>query len=452
MPLPQRERPAGGVTAATVVDVATVALERAPEGDAEALVIANDEQLTRFAANRIHQNVAERSLRLHARVASADRMGVAEAAGSDPEQLAQTVMRAAEDARRVSPATEVPPLPEPDGGLDGPVAFNAATAATTPEERADMVGEIVSRASAHGLRAYGFVSTASRETAIANSRGVRRRAVSTQASGVVVVMGDAGSGYASRHTADIGRLDVAAMADEAVDTCLRNQNAEPLEPGTYEVVLSPYAVVDMLEHLGWVGVSALAVQEHRSFMKIGERLMSEDVTIRDDCRDVALFPYPFDYEGVSTEPLDIIREGVCTGVLYDTPTAVRDGVRSTGHSLAQPNTWGPWAGHLVMLPGMDTLAGLIGQVKRGLYVTRFWYVRDVDPLRTIITGMTREGTFLIERGTLGRPVADLRFTQSIVDALSDVRGISRERRVELGERESGVLAPWVHLGGFTFTS
>ena len=440
------------MTADGVADIAGVALAHAPEGDAEALVIAADEQLTRFASNRIHQNVAERSLRLHARVVSPDRMGVAEATGSDPDQLAANVMRAAADARRVSPPTEVPPLPEPDGGLDGPVAFSAATAEATPELRADMVGEIVARASAHGLRAYGFVSTASRETAVANTRGVRRKAVSSQASSIVVMMGEAGSGYASRHTADVGRLDVAAMADEAVDTCLRNQNATPLEPGTYEVVLSPYAVVDLLEHLGWVGLSALAVQEHRSFMKLGERLMSEDVTIRDDCRDTALFPYPFDDEGVSTEPLDVIRDGVCTAVLYDTPTAVRDGVQSTGHSLVQPNTFGPWGSHLEMLPGMDRVEDLIGQVGRGLYVTRFWYVRDVDPLRTIITGMTREGTFLIEGGALGRPVADLRFTQSIVGALSDVRGISRERRVELGEGESGVLAPWVHLGAFTFTS
>ena len=435
-----------------VADIARVALERAPEGDAEAVVIGADEQLTRFAENRIHQNVAERSLRLHSRVVSSDRMGVAEAAGSDPEKLADRVMRAAEAARRVSPPTEVPPLPEPDGGLDGPVAFNATTAAATPELRADMVGEIASRAAAHGLRAYGFVSTASRETAVANTRGVSRKAVSTQASSVVVVMGDAGSGYASRHGADVGRLDVAAMADEAVDTCLRNQNPTPLDTGAYEVVLSPYAVVDMLEHLGWVGLSALAVHEHRSFMKLGERLMSEDVTIRDDCRDVALFPYPFDYEGVSTEPLDIIREGVCTSVLYDTPTAARDGVQSTGHSLAQPNTFGPAASHLEMLPGMDRLEDMISNVRRGLYITRFWYVRDVDPLRTIITGMTREGTFLIEDGAVGRPVADMRFTQSIVEALADVRGISRERRVELGEGESGVLAPWVHLGGFTFTS
>lgn len=440
------------VTADDAAAVADRALTHVATGDAEALASATDAQLTRFAANVIHQNVAEQSLRLRARVLGAGRMGVAEAAGSDTDELARRVMSAADDARRVSPATDVPRLPDADGGPDAPAAFSDATASATPEMRADMVAAIVAHAAQRGLRAYGFVSTARRETAIASSQGVRRRAVSTQASSVVVMMGDAGSGYASRHSADVGSLDVEAMAAEAADTCVRNQNAEALEPGTYEVVLAPYAVTDMLEHLGWVGFSALAVQEHRSFMRMGERLMSESVTIRDDCRDPELFPYPFDYEGVSTQPVDIIRGGVCNAVLYDTPTAKRDGVRSTGHSLPQPNTFGPYAAHLVMLPGEQTVEELIAPVRRGLYVTRFWYVRDVDPLRTIITGMTREGTFRIEDGELRGPVRDLRFTQSIVEALDDVRGISRERRVELGEAESGVLAPWLRLGAFTFTS
>ena len=437
---------------AAAADVAGVALRHVAAGDAEALVIDSDEQLTRFASNAIHQNVAERSLRLHARVVHDSRMGVAEAAGSDPDALAARVMRAADEARRVSPATDVPPLPNPDGATTTAAAYSDATAAATPEQRADLVGEITSRAAAHGLRAYGFVSTAQRETAVASTRGVQRSAVSTRASSLVVMMGEAGSGYASRHSTDITQLDVIAMAEEALDTCLRNQNAEAIEPGTYEVVLSPYAVVDMLEHLGWVGLSALAVQEHRSFMRIGERVMSDSVTIRDDASDPALFPYPFDYEGVATQPVDVIRDGVSRAVLYDTPTAVRDSVRSTGHSLAQPNTYGPYASHLVMLGGDKTVGELIAPVRRGLYVTRFWYVRDVDPLRTIITGMTREGTFLIEDGEVRQPVRDLRFTQGIVDALTDVRGISRERRVELGEGESGVLAPWLHLGAFTFTS
>ena len=439
-------------TAADAAGIAAAALRQVERGDAEALVAARREELTRFAANEIHQNVAEDSLRVRARVIAEQRVGVAEAGGSDPGALTRRVMRDAEAARSVSPATEVTPLPEPDGGPDSPVACGDSTIEATPEQRAELVAVVAERAARHGLRAYGFVSTARRETAIANSRGVHRHAVSTQASSVVVVMGDAGSGYASRHAADLARLDIAAMADEAIDTCRRNQNAEAVDPATYEVVLSPYAVTDLLEHLGWVGFSALAVHEHRSFMRLGERLMSPRVTIRDDSRDAELFPYPFDYEGVSTQPLDLIKDGVCTAVVHDTATAMRDGVRSTGHSLPQPNTFGPQASHLLMAAGDATVDQLVSAVARGLYVTRFWYVRDVDPLHTIITGMTRDGTFLIEKGRIGRPVRDLRFTQGIVDALADVRGISSERRLELGEGESGVLTPWLHLGRFAFTS
>ncbi|MBV9526640.1 MAG: TldD/PmbA family protein, partial [Candidatus Dormibacteraeota bacterium] len=283
-------------------------------------------------------------------------------------------------------------------------------------------------------------------------KGVRREATSTQASMVTVVRGDKGSGYAARHSPDVDAVDIDALAHEAVDTCMRNQDAQPIDPGTYEVVASPYAVSDLLGHLSWVGFSALAVQEHRSFMRLGEKLMSDSVTIVDDCKDAALFPHPFDAEGVSSAVVPLIERGVCAGVVYDTPTARRDGVRSTGHSLPQPNTWGPLALHMRMDAGDRTVEDLIGSVKRGLYVTRFWYVRDVHPLHTIITGMTRDGAFLIENGKLGRPVRDLRFTQSIVDALSDVRGISRDRILELEEGESGVLCPWVHLGHFSFTS
>ena len=148
----------------------------------------------------------------------------------------------------------------------------------------------------------------------------------------------------------------------------------------------------------------------------------------------------------------MIDRGVCAGVVYDTPTALRDGVASTGHSLPQPNTWGPLARHMTMEGGDAAWQDLVGSVSRGLYVTRFWYVRDVHPLRTVITGMTREGTFLIEDGRITRPVKDLRFTQSIVGALDAVVGVSRERRLELGEGASGVLAPWLQIGRFTFTS
>ncbi len=419
-----------------LLGAADAVLTHATGDGAEAIAVASEVELTRYAASIIHQNVAELGLRLRARVMADNKVGVAEVRGEAGGSAAR-VAAAAEDARRLLAREDVAPLPAPDGGDDTPVAFSEATAAASPEARADMVGAVTRLAAAQGLRAYGFVSTQTTGTAVVNTRGLRRAATSTQASMIALVRGEKGSGYAARHSPDVESIDVDGLAREAVDTCMRNQNARAVEPGTYEVVLSPYAVADLLGHLSWVGFSALAKQEHRSFMRLGEQLMSDTVTIADDCRDPQLFPYPFDDEGVSTRVVNLVDRGVCASVVYDTPTALRDGVESTGHSLPQPNTWGPFPRHMHMAAGARTVDELVGDVKRGLYITRFWYVRDVHPLRTIITGMTRDGTFLIENGKLGVPVNDLRFTQSIVDALGDVRGVSRDRLLELEEGESG---------------
>jgi predicted Zn-dependent protease len=431
--------------------VGETALARLQRGDAEVVIVDDSSELTRFAGNEIHQSVAERSRSVRVRLIDGGRVGVGEVRGFG-DGAVERALQAAEESRRVTTSPDIPPLPAPDPRAGGPVAFAATTAAATPEQRAGLVSIVTGAARAHDINAYGALSTGTRTTAIVTTAGVRRAATSTQASLVSVARGDDGGGYASRHSADIDALGVDGLAAEVVDTCERNQHATAIDPGEYEVVLSPYAVTDLLEHLGWVGFSALATQEHRSFMRMDEKLMSELVTIRDDAAAYDIFPFPFDAEGVSTRALHLIDRGVCAGVVYDTPTAFRDGVTSTGHSLPQPNTFGPLPRHLVMDAGTTPWKDMVSSVSRGLYITRFWYVRDVHPLRTVITGMTREGTFLIENGRITRPVKDLRFTQSIVGALADVAEVSRQRRLELGEGESGVLAPWLHIKRFNFSS
>ena len=427
------------------------ALARLERGDAELVIVDDTSELTRFAGNEIHQSVAERSRYVRVRLIDDNRVGVGEVRGFG-EAAVERALHAAEESRRVGTGSGVSPLPAPDHRAGGPVAFAPATAAATPEQRAGLVSIVTGAARAHDVNAYGALSTGTRTTAIVTTAGVRRAATATQASVVSVARGDDGGGYASRHSADVDALDVDGLATEVVDTCERNQGATAIDPGDYEVVLSPYAVTDLLEHLAWVGFSALATQEHRSFMRMDERLMSELVTIRDDATALDVFPFPFDAEGVSTQALRLIDHGVCAGVVYDTPTALRDSVSSTGHSLPQPNTRGPLPRHVVMDAGTTPWKDMVSSVSRGLYVTRFWYVRDVHPLRTVITGMTREGTFLIENGRITRPVKDLRFTESIVGALDGVVDVSRERRLELGEGESGVLAPWLRINRFTFSS
>jgi PmbA protein len=202
--------------------------------------------------------------------------------------------------------------------------------------------------------------------------------------------------------------------------------------------------------LGYLGFSALAVQEERSFVEIGKRIGSDLVSIVDDGQDPAGLPMAFDYEGVAKQRVPLLDGGVCRGVVYDSQTAARDGKRSTGHGLPAPNPWGPFPLNMVMAPGSQSREDLIAGLDRGLLVTRFHYTNPVHPKLAIITGMTRDGTFLVEDGQIVGPVRNLRFTQSYLDALACTVGVARDRKTLKGFL-GGVVVPAIRLEGWTFT-
>ena len=456
MPLPQRpgqQRLMGLLPRDECLHVADAVLAHLPEGcEGEVVVDELDSALTRFAHNAVHQNVAEQGTSLRLRLVDAQRrVGVAQVRGTAADR-AERLVRAADRARLLSPPGSArAPLAQPVVAGDDHAAWSDATAAATPEWRADAVGRIATLARDRGLSSFGALSTTARQMAVVNSRGVRRCARATMAQCTTVVRGEDGSGFAERAAAAVDDLDVDGIAAEVVETAQRNQGAQPLTPGVYPVVLSPYAVAEMIEYLSYMAFGALARQEGRSFMRPGERLMSETVGIRDDVTDARVLPFPFDWEGVTTRRVDHVRGGVCGDLVYDLPTALVDGVESTGHSLPQPNTEGPQCSHLVVDAGSASADDLLDGAP-AVYVTRFWYVREVHALRTMITGMTREGTFLVEGGRLSRPVKDMRFTQSIVDALATVEGIAAERMLRTSEDGVSLLVPAMRLGRFAFTS
>ncbi|MGI8848275.1 MAG: TldD/PmbA family protein [Candidatus Dormibacteria bacterium] len=423
-------------------------LEAGAEG-AEVRAVAHRSGLTRFARNQIHQNVAEEQVSLRLRLVRDGRVGVAATRGQT--DIARLV-EAADAARLRSPAAEVAPLPSPQEETPVAAAFADSTAAATPEWRADQVAVIAAAASAAGIESFGALETAATATCVVNGRGLRRHARTTSVRLSTVCRGADGGGYADRCAADIENIDSAGCAGEVVTTTLRNQAAMSLEPGILPVVLAPYAIAELVGHLSDMGFSALAAQEQRSFMRPGERLVAIPISISDDATASEGMPFPFDDEGVTARPVTCIERGVCRDHLHDSATALRAGVGSTGHALPMPNTWGPYGRHLVMAPGTASLEEMISSCERGLLVTRFWYVRNVHVLRTTITGMTREGTFLIENGRIVRPVRDLRFTQSIIDALNDVRAVGRERSLHVEEGGRALLVPALHLGHFEFTS
>ena len=426
--------------------------ERAGVTEAEALVVSGESALTRFANSEVHQNVASSEVSVSLRVAKGRRVAVSSSGRTDAEGLRALVERAAAIAAYVEELEDWAGLPEPDGVPEAvEAAWSDATAGATPELRADGARAVIAAAEVQGVTAFGSFATDAEAFAVANSKGVRAAERRTTSQLLTVSMGpDHGSGYAEECSVDATAIDAAALGRESAQRARASANPVDIEPGDYPVVLDRYAVVDLLDMLGYLGFSALAVAEDRSFFEAGKQVASPLVTITDDGRDPAGLPVGFDAEGVAKQRLALLDRGVCRDLAFDARTASRAGRHSTGHGLPAPNPYGPFPTNMAMAAGDATTEDLIGGLERGLLVTRFHYTNPVYPKRVVITGMTRDGTFLVEGGRIVGPVRNLRFTMSYLDALAGVEAVSRDRRCLRGLL-GGSVVPAVRLSSFSFT-
>jgi PmbA protein len=419
----------------------------------EVLVLSDDSQLTRFANSYIHQNVAERDVHVRVRAVVGKRIGVASTNNLSVESLEKVVETALEVAKLQLENPDFVSLPEP-APISEVRAFSEATANFTPEARARAVGGICRRAVENNLVASGAFSTGVQEIAVANSLGVLAYFPTTLADLKTVIMSDDSSGYGASVAWDVERIDAEAVGAEAVDKALRSRNPREIAPGRYTVILEEYATEDILEMLSYVGLGALSVQEGRSFMcdRFGEQIVGSAISLWDDGLDSRGLPLPFDFEGVPKSRVSLIENGIAVNVVYDSYTAGKEGKASTGHGLPAPNTFGPIPFNMFMAPGQATLEEMIASTEWGVLVTRFWYTRPVHPKLAIITGMTRDGTFLIEKGEVAHPVKNLRFTQSYLDALSSVEMVGRTTKLIRSDFElNGNHVPALKLGEFEFT-
>ncbi|HEY6013438.1 MAG TPA: metallopeptidase TldD-related protein, partial [Candidatus Limnocylindrales bacterium] len=269
--------------ALTLAEAALAEVLRHDVTEAEALVMAEDSSLTRFANSEIHQNVAETNVVINLRCVVGRRVGVASSGRTDAEGLRNLAESAAAIARVVEELDDWSGLPGPTEAHPIPAAYSQATAGASPEFRADAVRAVIAAADSAGVVAFGSFATGSESTAVANSRGIRVAGTRTTSQLITVSMGpDGGTGYAEAAAVDATTIDAAALGREASGKARSTANAISVEPGDYAVVLEEYAVVDLLDMLGYLGFSALAVQEERSFFEPGKRIGSDLVTLTDD--------------------------------------------------------------------------------------------------------------------------------------------------------------------------
>jgi predicted Zn-dependent protease len=430
-------------------------LHMAAEGgatQAEVLYSGAASALTRFAVNTIHQNVADENEQVSIRAVLGRKVGVSSCNQLGGDSLRDAVLRAVAIASVQPEDPDFRSLPAPDAVTPASPAYSDATAHFGPEERAGGVGLVVARAVERGYEAAGAFETTTMQVAVANSLGVWAFEPRSEAEFHAVIMADAGgSGWTQRVAVDASTLDFEALANEAVEKAERSRYPEELPVGEYQVVLESYAVGEMLQNLAYMGLNALAMEEERSPFTghMGERVAAPSVTIYDDAFDPAGLPRAFDYEGAAKRRVTLVDHGVASAVVYDSLSAQKEGKPNTGHALPAPNPFGAYPENLMMEAGDASRDDLFRGIEHGVYVTRFHYTNIVHPVRTLFTGMTRDGTFLIEHGQLTRPVKSFRFTQSIWEALGSVEAVGRDR---VPSRDYGaVVAPALRIGTWHFT-
>jgi predicted Zn-dependent protease len=410
--------------------------------------------LTRFANSHIHQNMASEVDHVRLRVVvDGGRIAQASTTGLEDDSLERLVERTVAAAHLCPADPEYPGLAEL-AALAEVDHFDPETAAAAPDARAEVVADFVG--AGPDLESAGYCSTDADTHVLCSTTGLRYASRSTMAQldaihRAAAVDGPPTDGCGQITSQRLVDLDGRRAGEVAAAKATGGANPVDLEPGTYEVVLEPRAVAAMLLFPAWLGFNGKAHAEGTSFVHLGERQFDDRIDIWDDGTDPRSLGRPYDAEGTPKRRVDLVASGVTVGLVHDRRSAALAGVESTGSSIGQ-ESFGGYPGDLFLGAGDKTLPQLIGEVERGLLVTDFWYNRILDPKTQVVTGLTRNGLFLIVGGEIVAPVQNLRYTQSVVGALAPGHVLGLGNDAQLVGNEGGVVhVPSLHLASWAFS-
>ncbi|MFZ0321187.1 MAG: TldD/PmbA family protein [Candidatus Sulfotelmatobacter sp.] len=429
--------------------------------------------LTRFANNTIHQNVEDENHVVSVRTVLEGRTARAFTNKFDDDSLRRVVESSEALAKVQHPDPDLLPMPdtsEATGSADEgvyatrvPSRHFSQTAAITPQARSASVKKIVEVAQKHKLTTAGIYSSAESVEGIFNSRGLSRWHTQTLAEVSITMLGNDSSGWQKANSPDVNNLDPLMLAEIAAQKAIDSAKPAEIPAGKYTVILEPSAVLDIVGFMFW-DYSGMAILDQRSFLtgRIGSKLFGENISIWDDVAHPLQTGAPFDGEGMPRQRVPLVENGTVDRVVYARSTAERmkrseqkdkvGPIAATGHGFSLPNEMGEMPLNIVFAAPQDpqTLTQMIASTERGVLVTRLWYIREVDPYEKIVTGMTRDGTFLVEDGKVKKGVRNFRFNQSLIHMLTNVDAMSAPVR-SCGEESFDMVVPAMKIRDFNFT-
>jgi predicted Zn-dependent protease len=434
-------------------------------GEIEVIFSSTDYSLTRFANNTIHQNVSETNEVASLRVAFDGKTARATTNRFDDESLKRSVESAENIAKVEEPDPDRLPMAKAEEGKipNPPQRWFEQTAAITPGDRAEAVGKIVQVAKKSQLVTAGIYSSSQSAEAVVNSNGLNVFHRQTAAEVSITMLADDSSGWQKANASDVNNFDHVALAEIAARKARDSRGPKELAPGKYTVILEPAAVLDLLGFMFW-DFAGLAILDQRSFLnnRIGTKLFGENISIVDDVAHPLQSNAPFDGEGVRRQRVSLVEKGVVRRLVYARSTAEKMGksenaakvgeIAATGHGFPLPNEMGEAPTNIVFVTsgGEQTVERMIAGTERGILITRLWYIREVDPYEKILTGMTRDGTFLVEDGKVKHGIRNFRFNQSLIETLNHVEAMGNPVRAS-GEEAFDMVVPAMKVRDFNFT-
>jgi len=427
---------------------------RSSNADQTELVCESEEfYLTRFAENLIHQNMGRSDSTIWCRAIFGQKIGVSRSNDTTQEGVIQLIKKAEEIAQNQKDDPDFqsllhsPEISKPDGFYENTFGYSA-------DSRADVATDLVKRAKSDSLSCAGTFQTSGTSLAVVNSLGTENFARNTEYRfTLTATAGDGLSGWAQAAGRDIGKFDFETVSQRALEKASYKTGPIQLESGSYTVIMEPDAAANFLLFLAFLGFGGKLLHQNRSFMsgKFGEQIMGENITITEDPFHPAIEYMPFDYEGVPKRKVTIVENGIARAGVYNSYYANLAGIKSTGHALPPDNSYGPYPKAMVIDPGNNSVEDMIKSTDYGIYITRFWYLNFLNPMRTLVTGYTRDGTFLIENGKIAKPVVDMRVQQSMLEAFSNVEMLSVERRL-IPQYGALMLVPFMKIDNFNLTA
>ena len=418
--------------------------------ETEVEIGAVTDALTRFANNTIHQNVAEQVLSVSVRTVFDGRMARATTNKTDEESLRRVVETAKSLARSQPRNRDLLPMPGPQKYARVARYFEN-TAHATPADRARAVVHVAKLAEKSKQTAAGIFSTGVTQSAIANTRGLFASHRQTRAEFSITILEPDSSGWAKANSPDLAQIDPLAMARSASEKSAASRKPTEVAPGRWTVILEPSAVLDLVGFL-FYDFAATAMWDQRSCFnkRMGKQLLGKNITLHDDAYHPLQTGAPFDGEGIPRQKILLVDKGVPTNLVFARATDRKMKARPTGHVFSLPNEMGEAPVNLVFGGGTSSVDDMVRSTDRGILVTRLWYIRDVDPYEKVLTGMTRDGTFLVQDGKMAGGVRNFRFNQSVLEMLSNVEMMGPAVRAA-GEESFEMVVPPMKARDFHFS-